>query len=362
VAMGNPYDMVAADGALYITDGNFNEVLKVTPAGAISILAVFDQDPTSTGAAVGPDGDLYVCQFGNAPYLPGSGRIDRVSLSGQITTGVVTNLTTPVAVTFDRVGTMYVVQYAGRFAADKLRYVPLTGSLLRINRDGTASPVVTNLVYPTAIRTGPDGALYVTNFGNESNDGQGQVLRVVPGDQPRAAAVPSPPPDPNRSNAGSQPAHSPRPSPSGPPPAAKVTIVEPSTVSSWGYSPARVVIQRGQTVTFTNAGQIAHTATAKEGAFDTGLLKSGESATVKFDRPGTYGYFCVPHPWMEGSVVVLAEGEAPPPPVSAANTAAQSTLTPPAINAGLALLFVGCTIVVVYGAGFALRRRRDEEL
>ena len=29
---------------------------------------------------------------------------------------------------------------------------------------------------------GPDGVLYVTNFGNEGNQGQGQVLRVVPGD------------------------------------------------------------------------------------------------------------------------------------------------------------------------------------
>jgi plastocyanin len=320
---------------------------------------VFDQDPTSTGAAVGPDGAIYVGQFGNAPYPAGSGRIDRVALDGSITYGVVKNLTTPVAVTFDRGGTMYVLQYASRFAADKLRYVPLTGALLRVNRDGTTTPVLTNLVYPTALRTGPDGALYLTNFGNESNAGQGQVLRVEPGDQPAAAAVPSPSPDPNRSNSGSQPTPPPTPTPGGPPPAAKVTIVEPATVQDWGYSPARVVIQAGQSVTFNNAGQIAHTATAKEGAFDTGLIRNGESSVVKFDKPGTYSYFCVPHPWMTGTIVVLGEGQTAPPQVVAGNPAAGVILIPPAINVGLAILFVGTAIFIVYAAGFALRRRRS---
>lgn len=362
VPMGNPYDMVVVNGAFYITDGNFNEVLKVTPKGEISIVAVFDQDPTTTGEAVGPDGQIYAGQFGNAPYPPGSGHIDKVTTTGQITPNVVTNLTTPVAVTFDRSGTMYVLQYAGKFAADKLRYVPLTGALLRVNRTGTTTPILTNLVYPTALRTGPDGALYLTNFGNESTDGQGQLLRVVPGDQPAVAAVPSPSPDPNRSNASSQPTPPPTPTPpSGPPPAAKVTIVEPPSVNDWGYSPARVVIQAGQTVTFTNSGQIAHTVTAKEGAFDTGLLKNGQSATIKFDKPGTYDYFCVPHPWMTGTIVVLGEGQSAPPPVLAANPSGGLTFSPPAINPALALLFVLAIIFTVYVAGFILRRRRSAD-
>jgi plastocyanin len=282
-----------------------------------------------------------------------------VALDGSITYGVVKNLTTPVAVTFDRGGTMYVLQYAGRFAADKLRYVPLTGALLRVNPDGTTTPVLTNLVYPTALRTGPDGALYLTNFGNESTAGQGQVLRVVPGDQPAVAAVPSPSPDPNRSNASSQPTPPPTPTPGGPPPAASVTIVESGNVQDWGYNPARVVIQAGQTVTFTNSGQIAHTATAKEGAFDTGLLRNGQSATVKFDTPGTYVYFCTPHPWMIGEIVVLGQGQTAPPVVVAANPTAGVALMPPGINVGLAILFVGTAIFIVYAAGFAFRRRRS---
>jgi plastocyanin len=361
VPMGNPYDMVATAGALYITDGNFNEVLSVMPNGGISIAARFDQDPTTTGAAVGPDGLIYVGQFGNAPYPPGSGHIDKVTTDGRITPNIVTNLTTPVAVTFDRVGTMYVLQYAAKFAADKLRYVPLTGALFRVNGDGTTTPILTNLVYPTALITGPDGALYVSNFGNESTDGQGQILRVVPGDEPAQATVPSPGPDPNRSNAGSQPSSRPQPTPSGPAPAARITITEPATVTSWGYRPARVVIQVGQSVVFTNPGQIAHSATAKQGAFDTGLLKNGQSATVKFDKPGTYDYFCVPHPWMTGTIVVLASGESAPPQVVAANPSAGLTFSPPTINAALALLLVVGIIAAVYAAGFAIRRRPDDE-
>src|SRR6266851_2238686 len=38
VPMGNPYDMVALGGNLYVTDGNYNRVLKVTPQGTVSTL------------------------------------------------------------------------------------------------------------------------------------------------------------------------------------------------------------------------------------------------------------------------------------------------------------------------------------
>src|SRR4051794_19271796 len=54
VPMGNPFDLVAMNGNLFITDGNFNRVLKVTPDGAITLLADFGGDPTSVGAAAGP--------------------------------------------------------------------------------------------------------------------------------------------------------------------------------------------------------------------------------------------------------------------------------------------------------------------
>ena len=74
------------------------------------------------------------------------------------------------------------------------------------------------------------------------------------------------------------------------------------------YSPGRVKIKAGTTLTFTNAGDTPHTATSfesgKVGAWDTGPLNAGESKKITFDKPGTYFYICTPHPWMYGQIVV----------------------------------------------------------
>src|SRR5262249_18203944 len=112
----------------------------------------------------------------------------------------------------------------------------------------------------------------------------------------------------------------------------------------------------GQALKFTNEGKIAHTATSSQGAFDTGLLKGGESATVTFDTPGTYAYFCQPHPWMQATVVVQGEARA-------ASTQAQLVRipeedeSPPSIGALRAGAFVVTILAVVFAIGFASRRR-----
>jgi alcohol dehydrogenase (cytochrome c) len=76
----------------------------------------------------------------------------------------------------------------------------------------------------------------------------------------------------------------------------------------YSYSPARVRIKQGTTVTFTNVGDLPHTATALEPrAWDTGALAQGASAAITFAEPGNYYYICTPHPWMYGQVIVEKE-------------------------------------------------------
>jgi plastocyanin len=75
-------------------------------------------------------------------------------------------------------------------------------------------------------------------------------------------------------------------------------------VNEYGFGPENISVPVGTTVTFTNQGDVAHTASSETGVFDTGLLSNGESYTFTFDTPGTYGYFCAPHPWMLGQVIV----------------------------------------------------------
>ena len=71
------------------------------------------------------------------------------------------------------------------------------------------------------------------------------------------------------------------------------------------YLPARTRIKAGTSVTFTNVGDIPHTATdVKQAKWDTGVLAKGESKAITFSEPGIYYYICAPHPWMYGEVIV----------------------------------------------------------
>jgi len=81
------------------------------------------------------------------------------------------------------------------------------------------------------------------------------------------------------------------------------------------FIPSTVVITAGGTVTWENTDTAAHTASAgspadgPSGVWDSGLVVSGGSYSVTLDDEGTYPYFCMVHPWMEGTVIVEAEAE-----------------------------------------------------
>jgi len=81
------------------------------------------------------------------------------------------------------------------------------------------------------------------------------------------------------------------------------------------FIPSTVTIHPGGTVTWENTDNAAHTATGgtptdgPSGAFDSSLMMVGGSFTWTFDDEGTYPYFCMVHPWMQGTVIVAAEAE-----------------------------------------------------
>lgn len=82
-------------------------------------------------------------------------------------------------------------------------------------------------------------------------------------------------------------------------------------IADFAFSPATLTITAGDTVTWTNEDQVAHTATSTTGAFDSGLLDQGDSFSLTFTTPGTYDYLCTPHPTMTGRIVVQAAASAP---------------------------------------------------
>jgi plastocyanin len=69
------------------------------------------------------------------------------------------------------------------------------------------------------------------------------------------------------------------------------------------FNPATLTMQAGDKVQFINMDGAPHTATADNGAFDTGRLKKGQDATVQIKTAGTHSYFCAVHPSMKGKVV-----------------------------------------------------------
>jgi LPXTG-motif cell wall-anchored protein len=135
------------------------------------------------------------------------------------------------------------------------------------------------------------------------------------------APAPAPEPVPAPAPAEPQPAPVPAPSPVEPPaqqdlgderaqlrPARRVVAAAAAsttvTIADFAFSPKSVAINVGDTVTWRNTDDVAHSATAEDGSFDTGTFGNGKSRSETFDTAGTFQYICTPHPFMKGTVTV----------------------------------------------------------
>ncbi|MGH9456903.1 MAG: plastocyanin/azurin family copper-binding protein [Thermoanaerobaculia bacterium] len=93
------------------------------------------------------------------------------------------------------------------------------------------------------------------------------------------------------------------------------------------FSPATLTIQEGDSVTWTNFGNMPHNVRANDGSFrcangcdgqgGNGTASAAQwSFTLTFDDPGTIPYFCevhgTPTAGMRGTVIVEGSGEPPP--------------------------------------------------
>jgi len=76
------------------------------------------------------------------------------------------------------------------------------------------------------------------------------------------------------------------------------------------WLPAEISVGVGGTVTWSNDDTAAHTVTSgsptygPDGIFDSSLFMAGATFEVTFDDSGSYDYFCMVHPWMQGNVQV----------------------------------------------------------
>jgi plastocyanin len=75
-------------------------------------------------------------------------------------------------------------------------------------------------------------------------------------------------------------------------------------INGFSFGPAVLKATAGQPVTWTNADDSPHQVTLADGGRRTPVLLKGESTTLTFDQPGTFGYICGLHPGMKGTVEV----------------------------------------------------------
>jgi len=84
---------------------------------------------------------------------------------------------------------------------------------------------------------------------------------------------------------------------------APISVVD---ITNYAYSPDQLTVTEGQSVRFINHDDVAHTVTEKDNAFDSGPINTGKSWTYKFDKSGTYSYYCAIHPSMRGTITVTS--------------------------------------------------------
>lgn len=90
--------------------------------------------------------------------------------------------------------------------------------------------------------------------------------------------------------------------------AAPATDASPSDVAigDFRFEPTSLTVTAGAVVVWTNRDDDPHTVTSADNPkwLSSPPLDTGEAFAFRFDKPGTYRYFCSIHPHMQGTIIV----------------------------------------------------------
>lgn len=194
----NPYALVPGSSQVFVVDAGGNSLLAVEAQGEIQTVAVFParmvDAPPELGlppgtqvpmqavpdtVTYGPDGALYVGELTGFPFVPGAARVWRV-VPGEEPQVFAEGFTNIIDLAFAPDGSLFVLEIArdGLLASEATGELP-TGALIQVAPDGTQTEIASEgLVAPTGVALGPDGAIYVSNYGVLAE--MGQVVHITP--------------------------------------------------------------------------------------------------------------------------------------------------------------------------------------
>ena len=173
---GTWYSMINVRGDLYALEPNHGELVKVTTAGAIS--RVIDISATQghiVPTALSYHGNFYMGNLHPFPIPGGASAVYKITPSGEIKVDV-PGLNTVLGLVFDNRDRMYVLE----MTAGAPFPTPGMGRVLRIEPSGSTTVIASGLSLPTGMTMGPDGNLYVSNWGfSPAAIGGGQVIKIT---------------------------------------------------------------------------------------------------------------------------------------------------------------------------------------
>jgi plastocyanin len=75
-------------------------------------------------------------------------------------------------------------------------------------------------------------------------------------------------------------------------------------IDNFSYMPHDITVAARTTITWVNNDDIPHTVVSTTDVFKSKALDTDDKFSFKFDKPGTYEYFCSIHPKMTAKVIV----------------------------------------------------------
>ncbi len=79
---------------------------------------------------------------------------------------------------------------------------------------------------------------------------------------------------------------------------------EKISIDNFTFTPQKLTITRGTTVTWVNRDDVPHTVRSTEKKFASGTLDTDDTFSFTFNEPGVYPYFCTVHAHMTGEITV----------------------------------------------------------